>query len=61
MNGFFYALDLSFPAIEVGVRIMHDIDKEWWYILISIYNIYWFTIEGEKGANQYGAGQKNQL
>nr|WP_294788458.1 DUF805 domain-containing protein [uncultured Flavobacterium sp.] len=56
-----YSLAVLLPAIGVGVRRMHDIDKEWWYILIPLYNIYLFTIEGEKGPNQYGADPKNQL
>ncbi|WP_343615145.1 DUF805 domain-containing protein [Flavobacterium sp.] len=59
--GNIYSLAVLIPGIAVGVRRMHDIDKEWWYILIPFYNIYLLTIEGDKGPNQYGADPKNQL
>ncbi|WP_286971219.1 DUF805 domain-containing protein [Flavobacterium sp. UBA4854] len=56
-----YSLAVLLPGIAVAVRRMHDVGKEWWYILIPFYNLYLCCIEGEKGPNQYGADPKNQL
>lgn len=54
-----YSLAVLLPGLGVAVRRMQDINKEWWYILIPLYNIYLFTIEGDKGSNQYGEDPKN--
>lgn len=56
--GSLYALAVLVPGLAVGVRRMHDINKDWWYILIPFYNIYLWAIEGEKGTNQYGPDPK---
>lgn len=56
-----YSLAVLLPSLGVAVRRMHDLGKDWWYILIPFYNIYLCCIEGEKGPNQYGADPKNQL
>lgn len=53
-----FVLAILVPSIAIGVRRMHDINKEWWYILIPLYNIYLCTIDGDKGPNQYGADPK---
>lgn len=53
-----YSLAVLLPALGVAVRRMHDINKEWWFILIPLYNLYLCTIEGDKGPNQYGADPK---
>ncbi|KAF2339149.1 DUF805 domain-containing protein [Flavobacterium tistrianum] len=56
-----YGFAVLIPAIAVGVRRMHDINKSGWFLLIPIYNIVLLATEGEKGPNQYGADPKNQL
>ncbi|MFB9077875.1 DUF805 domain-containing protein [Flavobacterium procerum] len=56
--GNIYSLATLLPGLGVAVRRMHDINKEWWFILIPLYNIYLLTIEGDKGPNQYGADPK---
>lgn len=59
--GSIYSLAVLVPGIAVGVRRIQDIGKEWWYLLIPIYNIVLLATEGEKGPNQYGPDPKNQL
>lgn len=59
--GNLYSLAVLVPSIAVAVRRMHDIDKEWWYMLIPFYNVYLACQEGTQGPNQYGADPKNQL
>lgn len=56
-----YSLAVLVPGIAVAIRRMHDINKEWWFLFIPIYNIILLATEGEKGPNQYGADPKNQL
>ncbi|GAB3499735.1 DUF805 domain-containing protein [Spirosoma knui] len=53
-----YTLAILVPAIAVCVRRMHDLDKEWWYALIPIYNFILAISEGTKGPNQYGPDPK---
>lgn len=52
------SLALLIPGLAVAVRRMHDVDKDWWYILIPIYNLILACTEGTKGPNQYGADPK---
>lgn len=54
-----YSLAVLVPSIAVGIRRMHDIGKSGWFILIPFYNLYLFSIEGEKGTNEYGPNPKN--
>ena len=48
------------PAISVGVRRLHDIDKSGWWLLIYLTGIgailifYWSVIAGTKNDNEYG-------
>jgi uncharacterized membrane protein YhaH (DUF805 family) len=53
-----YTLAILVPAIAVCIRRMHDLDKEWWYALIPIYNFILAISEGNKGPNQYGPDPK---
>ena len=54
-----YSLAVLVPSIAVAIRRMHDIGKSGWFILIPFYNLYLFSIEGEKGTNEYGPNPKN--
>ncbi|WP_289663740.1 DUF805 domain-containing protein [Flavobacterium panacagri] len=56
-----FTLAVLIPSIAVGVRRMHDVGKSGWFILIPLYDIYLAAMEGEKGANKYGANPKSQL
>lgn len=51
-------LAIIVPGIAVGVRRMHDVGKDWWYIFIPIYSFILAITEGEKGDNQYGPDPK---
>lgn len=51
-------LAIVVPGLAVGVRRMHDVGKDWWYILIPIYSLILAITEGEKGDNQYGPDPK---
>jgi len=46
------------PAIAVGVRRMHDVNKSGWYILIPIYSLILACTEGTTGPNEYGDDPK---
>lgn len=58
------SLALLLPALAVGVRRLHDINKSGWVLLIgiipllNIYLIYLFCLEGDKGPNEYGQDPK---
>ena len=54
-----YSLAVIVPGIAVTVRRMHDVDKDWWYGLIPIYNLILACTEGTRGPNQYGSDPKN--
>ncbi|MGC9402504.1 DUF805 domain-containing protein [Vibrio genomosp. F10 str. 9ZC157] len=60
-----YGLAVLLPAIAVSVRRLHDIDKSGWWLLISfipfigcLVLIYFYTIDGKPGENQYGTSPK---
>ncbi|WP_223649849.1 DUF805 domain-containing protein [Hymenobacter psoromatis] len=57
--GVIYSLALLVPGIAVSVRRMHDVDKDWWYLLIPIYSLILVCTEGTSGPNQYGPDPKN--
>ena len=56
-----YSLATILPALAVGVRRLHDIDRSGWWVLIVlipivgwIILIFWNVKEGTPGANQFG-------
>lgn len=53
-----YQLLVLIPSIAVGVRRIHDVNKSGWFILIPIYNLVLFCIDGTKGPNKYGPDPK---
>ena len=53
-----FGLAALVPAIAVGVRRMHDVDKPGWFIIIPIYNLILACTEGTKGPNQFGPDPK---
>lgn len=55
-----YSLALIIPSIAVGVRRMHDVGKNGWYLLIPIYSLVLACTEGDKGTNEYGLDPKNE-
>ncbi len=56
-----YLLAAIVPAIAVGVRRMHDVDKSGWFLLIPIYNIILRFTDGTPGENQYGPDPKTRV
>lgn len=46
------------PGLAVTVRRMHDVGKEWWYMLIPIYSLILVFTEGQAGPNEYGEDPK---
>ncbi|NJL75178.1 MAG: DUF805 domain-containing protein [Saprospiraceae bacterium] len=54
-----YSLGVLVPSLAVAVRRMHDVGKEWWYMLIPIYNLILALTKGEEGTNKYGPDPMN--
>jgi uncharacterized membrane protein YhaH (DUF805 family) len=57
-----YSLATFLPAIAVGVRRLHDINRTgWWHLLILlpivgwVVLIVWWATSGTKGENRYGS------
>ncbi len=60
-----YALAVLIPGTAVGIRRLHDVDRNGWFILlvfIPIVGWIWLLIlfvrEGTPGENQYGSNPK---
>lgn len=55
-----FALGVFIPALAVGVRRLHDIDKSGWWLLlglvpfIGLLLIYFLAIAGTPGDNRFG-------
>lgn len=56
--GTLVAFTLFIPSLALAVRRVQDCGKDWWYILIPIYNIILYCTEGEKGTNKFGPDPK---
>lgn len=60
-----YSIAIIFPAISLGIRRLHDINKSGWFYLCglipivgSILLIIWFATDSVPGENQYGLNPK---
>lgn len=60
-----FSLAILLPGIGVSVRRLHDIGKDWQYLLLAfiplvgeIILIYFFVQEGTPGENQFGPNPK---
>jgi uncharacterized membrane protein YhaH (DUF805 family) len=60
-----YSLAVLLPAIAVGIRRLHDIDKSGWMLLVGlipfvgwIWLLVLMVTEGTRGPNQYGSDPK---
>lgn len=56
-----FNLIVLIPTLALAVRRLHDVDRNGWWLLISITVIgaffpllYWFCSRGTRGPNQYG-------
>jgi len=58
MLGTVYSLAVLIPGIAVAVRRMHDVGKDWWYMLIPIYNIILACTDSVDGPNEWGDNPK---
>jgi uncharacterized membrane protein YhaH (DUF805 family) len=56
--GSFYSLAVLVPTIAIGVRRMHDVNKNGWFLLIPIYSLILACTDGTKGQNRYGEDPK---
>jgi uncharacterized membrane protein YhaH (DUF805 family) len=52
--GTIFTLAFLLPAISAAVRRMHDRNKEGWYVLIPLLNIYLLATPGDSGNNRFG-------
>ena len=50
----FVQLGLLAPGIGIAIRRVHDIGQPWFMALIPFYNLYLFSIPGDRGDNEYG-------
>jgi uncharacterized membrane protein YhaH (DUF805 family) len=54
------SLALLLPTLAVSARRLHDIDRSFWWVLISLTGIgifvllYWYCQRGTPGPNRYG-------
>jgi uncharacterized membrane protein YhaH (DUF805 family) len=55
---FIYQLVISIPALAVGIRRMHDVGKNGWYIIVPIYDLILLCTDGSRGDNEYGSNPK---
>ena len=53
-----FSLAMFIPALSVGVRRMHDVNKSGWFIIIPIYSLILCCTEGTEGPNRYGSDPK---
>ncbi len=49
-----YTFATLLPSIAAGVRRMHDVGKNGWFLLIPFYNLYLACLESDPFENQYG-------
>jgi uncharacterized membrane protein YhaH (DUF805 family) len=49
-----YSLFIFLPSLGLGIRRVHDINKNGWFSIIPFYNLYLFAKKGDAGANKYG-------
>jgi uncharacterized membrane protein YhaH (DUF805 family) len=55
-----FTFSLLLPALGVGVRRMHDVNKSGWFILVPIYNLVLACTEGTSGPNRFGDDPKTR-
>jgi uncharacterized membrane protein YhaH (DUF805 family) len=58
--GDLYSLLVLLPTIAFGVRRMHDVNKNGWFLLIPIYSLILACTDGTKGPNRYGEDPKGR-
>ena len=58
---YIFILAYLLPAWAVGVRRMHDVGKNGWFLLIPIYSLILLFTKGDVGDNKYGSDPKGFL
>ena len=53
-----YSLAVLIPSIAVGVRRMHDIGRNGWWLICPIVGFVFLFFNGESGENKYGQDPK---
>lgn len=56
-----YVLGLFIPSISVGVRRMHDIGRNGWWLIVPIVGLIFCFFEGTAGPNEYGPNPKDAV
>lgn len=69
--GFLIALAMMIPMIAVSIRRLHDTNRSGWFYLLSVIPIInyigsivllaFYSLDGDVGANQYGADPKGRV
>lgn len=54
-----YQSAVIIPAIAVGIRRMHDVNKSGWFLIIPVYNFILVLTDGTRGDNKYGSNPKD--
>ena len=53
-----YSLGILIPSIAVGVRRMHDLGRNGWWIIFPFVNLVFLFLDSQPGENQYGPNPK---
>lgn len=48
-----YSLAVLLPAIGIGIRRLHDINKSGWWCLLPFVNIYFWCLAATEGENRF--------
>ncbi len=51
---FAYSLVVVIPSIAIGVRRLHDSERNGWWVILPIVNLIMFMLKGSTGPNKYG-------
>ena len=58
--GNIYSLAVLVPSIAVGIRRMHDTDRNGWWQIVPIMGLVYSIEAGQSGPNKYGPDQKGR-
>ena len=55
-----YTLAVLVPSIAVGIRRMHDTDRNGWWQIVPIMGLVYSIEAGQTGMNKYGPDPKGR-
>ncbi|MFA6971487.1 MAG: DUF805 domain-containing protein [Gallionella sp.] len=53
-----YSLAIFVPGLAVGVRRMHDLGRNGWWIIFPVVNLVFLCMDSQPGENEYGPNPK---